>query len=101
MSTLHIVRESAFKTNDFAQCIEVLCDNDIIALLDDGCYNVNHILLNDFKNNRFQKNNVQINVLVEHARARAITVDESQFTKISMDDLVSMTFSNDRVITWQ
>ena len=102
MATLHIVRQSAFNTNDFAQCIEVICDNDVIALVDDGCYNLQHALMNNFSQSKRSENkNIQVNVLTEHAKARAITVDESLFTKISMNDLVSITFSNDRVITWQ
>jgi|GEM_PF-543039 len=101
MATLHIVRQSAFNSNDFAQCIEMVCDNDVIALLDDGCYNVQHTLMNNFQSNISQNKNIQINILADHARARAISVDESHFTKISMSNLVSMTFSNDRVITWQ
>lgn len=96
MATLHIVRQSAFNTNDFAQCINVLCFGDVIALLDDGCYNLQHTLINNIQNK-----NIQISILEEHAQARAVNIDESRFSKISMDDLVSMTFSNDRVITWQ
>ncbi|MDP7591249.1 MAG: sulfurtransferase complex subunit TusB [Litorilituus sp.] len=96
MTTLHLVRQSAFNTNDFAQCIEIINDNDAIVLLDDGCYNLHHPLINNVINQ-----NVPINVLAQHAVARAISIDESLFLQVSMNDLVSLTCNHDRVITWQ
>ncbi len=47
MSTLHLVRKSAFTTNDFAQCLSVLDHQDAIVLMDDGCYNLNHSLMDN------------------------------------------------------
>ena len=49
MATLHIVRQSAFTSNYFAQCIAVLGNNDVIAFIDDGCYNMQHNLINNIE----------------------------------------------------
>jgi len=113
MTTLHIVRQSAFNTNDFAQCLQILGNNDVIVFIDDGCYNLHHHLTkrlfdNATNNTANISDNItdnqmfiKLHVIAQHALARAITVNETQCTKIAMTDLVSLTFSNDRVITWQ
>jgi len=97
MTTLHIVRQSAFNTNDYAQCLQVLSDNDVIVFIDDGCYNLHHHLTNSINS----KISIKLKVIGQHANARAIKINEAIFTKIEMTDLVSLTFENDRVITWQ
>ncbi|MBL4940608.1 MAG: sulfurtransferase complex subunit TusB [Colwellia sp.] len=97
MATLHIVRQSAYNTDDFAQCLQVLNTNDVIVFIDDGCYNLQHSLLNTIESSK----NIQLQVITQHASARAVSINDAIFTKITMDDLVSLTFENDRVITWQ
>jgi len=97
MATLHIVRQSAFNTDDFSQCLQVLGNNDVIVFIDDGCYNLQHNLIQSIDSNK----NIQLNVIEQHAKARAIAVNEEALTKITMNNLVSLTFENDRVITWQ
>lgn len=97
MTTLHIVRQSAFNTNDFAQCIQVLRKNDVIVLIDDGCYNLHHPLISTIENS----DNVQLNIIDKHATARAITIDKALCNTISMNNLVKLTLASDRVITWQ
>ena len=97
MATLHIVRQSAFNTNDFAQCLQVLRSNDIIVFIDDGCYNLHHTSIGTINSNV----NIQLKVIGKHATARAITVDEALFSLINMNNLVELTLSTDRVITWQ
>lgn len=97
MSTLHIVRQSAFSTNDFFQCVQVLGNEDVIIFIDDGCYNLQHNLINDIDGNK----NITLKVIEQHANARAIIINENIFTKANMTDLVSLTFENERVITWQ
>lgn len=102
MTTLHIVRQSAFNSDDFAQCLHVLGNNDVIAFIDDGCYNLQHRLLNSTDSNTlFSKKSIQLKVIAQHAKARSVPIDESKITHITMNDLVSLTFENDRVITWQ
>ena len=97
MTTLHIVRQSAFNTNDFFQCLQVLGKEDVIVFTDDGCYNLQHNLIDSIDDNK----NIQLKVIKQHANARAIKINEEIFTKITMTNLVSLTFENDRVITWQ
>lgn len=97
MPTLHIVRQSAFNTADFAQCLQVLRDNDVITFIDDGCYSLRHQLINTINNEA----NIQLNVIEKHAQARGISIDETLFSVIDMSDLVDLTLSTNRVITWQ
>jgi len=97
MPTLHIVRQSAFNSDDFAQCLQVLRNNDVIVFSDDGCYNLHHKLINTIDS----KASIQLNVIDKHAQARAITIDESLYSIINMNDLVNLTLTTDRVITWQ
>ena len=97
MTTLHIVRQSAFNTNDFFQCIQVLANKDVIVFIDDGCYNLQHNLIKSIDGNK----NIKLRVIEQHAKARSIIINEEVFTKATMTDLVSLTFESDRVITWQ
>jgi tRNA 2-thiouridine synthesizing protein B len=97
MPTLHIVRQSAFNRDDFAQCLQVLRHNDVIALIDDGCYNLHHPLISTIDSTA----NIQVNVIVQHAQARGITINKALYTAIHMNGLVELTLSTNRVITWQ
>lgn len=97
MTTLHIVRQSAFNSDDFSQCLQVINDNDVIALIDDGCYNLKHQIINNIDRNK----NIQFKIVEQHANARSITINEDVAAKITMNDLVLLSFENDRVITWQ
>lgn len=97
MPTLHIVRQSAFNTDDFAQCLQVLRSNDVIVFIDDGCYNLHHKLISTIDT----EDDIQLNVIGKHAQARAITIDESLYTIIDMNNLVELTLTTNRVITWQ
>jgi tRNA 2-thiouridine synthesizing protein B len=97
MPTLHIIRQSAFNSDDFAQCLQVLCSNDVIVLIDDGCYNLHHSLISTISS----KADITLNVMAPHAKARAITINESLYNAINMNNLVELTLTTDRVITWQ
>ena len=97
MSTLHLVRQSAFTNNDFAQCINVLGEDDAIVLMDDGCYNLKHALLDTLLNSVAT---TQLSVITSHARARALEIQES-VNSIEMPALVALTFTHNQVITWQ
>ena len=95
MATLHIVRQSAYSTSDFAQCLHVVNDNDYIVFSDDGCYNLTHPILNTLIKN------VSVMSIEAHTIARAI-VNVGKYNKvIDMNDLVELTFKADKVITWQ
>jgi tRNA 2-thiouridine synthesizing protein B len=98
MSSLHLVRQSAFATNDFAQCLSVLDHQDAIILMDDGCYNLKHALMDSLI--KRVDDTITIHVIASHAKARAI---ESMATvkHIEMTDVVELTFNHSKVITWQ
>lgn len=101
MTTLHLVRRSAFETQDFYQCLALLKAEDALVLLDDGCYNLHHQLIRQVKQT--------IYVIKEHAIARAININthivelpaEQSVEPISMTSLVQMTLSYNNSITWQ
>ncbi len=95
MTTLHIVRQSAFATNDFAQCLQVVQNSDLIVFTDDGCYNLTHPSLAQVNEQ------VELKVIVEHANARALKLASTKAITITMKQLVALTFQADRVITWQ
>ena len=98
MSTLHLVRKSAFTTNDFAQCLSVLDQQDSIVLMDDGCYNLKHSLMGNLI--KRADSTITINVMTNHAQARAIET-LAEVKHIEMVDLVELTFTHKKVITWQ
>ncbi|RHW77116.1 sulfurtransferase complex subunit TusB [Colwellia sp. RSH04] len=97
MATLHLVRKSAFNSQELLQCCQVLTSLDILILIDDGCYNLNHDLLADIKEIISVKH---IKVIKHHAAARGQYVPKD-IERISMSDLVSLTFETENVITWQ
>ena len=98
MTTLHLVRQSAFATNDFAQCLSVLAHKDAIVFIDDGCYNVKHPLLSSLIER--VDDSVSLNVVDSHAKARAIEAPKS-IHKVSITEVVELTFIHKKVITWQ
>jgi tRNA 2-thiouridine synthesizing protein B len=97
MPTLHIVRQSAFNSDDFAQCLQVLRNKDVIIFIDDGCYNLHHSLINTIDS----KADITLNVMGKHAQARAIAIDEALYSVINMKNLVELTLTASSVITWQ
>lgn len=92
MTILHLVRKSAFETSDFQQCIDTLVSGDQIILLDDGCYNIHHPLLN--------KLTEKVMTVQAHANARGVEIPANSLV-ISMKDIVKLTFKHNSVITWQ
>jgi len=98
MATLHLVRQSAFATNDFAQCLSVLDRQDSIILMDDGCYNLKHALMDSLI--KRVDGTVNIHVMTSHAKARAIETITT-IKHIEMKDVVELTFNHSKVITWQ
>ena len=98
MNTLHLVRQSAFSTNDFAQCLSVVDHQDTIVLMDDGCYNLKHSLMDNLI--KRIDDTIIICVVTSHAQARAV---ESiiAVSNIKMADVVELTFTHKKVITWQ
>jgi len=102
MTILHLIRSSAFSSNDFEQCIINIEQNDDIVLLDDGCYNLKHPLMAQLL---VQQPTIKIYVINNHVQARALNTDKlmsnERFKSITMSELVPLTFSNNSVVTWQ
>ena len=96
MTTLHIMRRSAFSSDILQQCISIVQPQDTIVYCDDGCYNLTHALTSTLKTNH---PNVMIKTVLAHAQARGITSED--IVAINMADLVTLTFNHDKVITWQ
>jgi tRNA 2-thiouridine synthesizing protein B len=98
MSMLHLVRTSAFKTDDFQQCLNVVQTTDTIVLLDDGCYNLTHDLWKEALN----KIGLPSLYIVEaHAQARAIIVDKNRINTLSLDALITLICETTKSVTWQ
>lgn len=105
MSTLHLIRQSAFNTSDLSQCLSVLSDKDALVLIDDGCYNLNHLLLKPLLQQVAHPtiqtgNSLSVNVVASHVKARAIQFPDG-VTLLEMSDVVDLTFAHNKVITWQ
>jgi len=97
MSVLHLLRSSAFEKNDFKQCLKNLKPDDSLVLMDDGCYNLHHPLMNEA---RAILDLANIHMVKTHAQARAVNCDQD-ITLIALDDIILLTFSKDTVVTWQ
>ena len=97
MATLHLIRNSAFINNDLAQCLELATNTDILVLIDDACYNVHHPLIEKVLSQQLE---LKISIMNTHARARAISVPPL-IEVITMNKLIELTFTYDKVITWQ
>jgi len=93
MSILHLVRTSAFQHDDLAQCLQVYSPEDTIVFMDDGCYNLDHNLLQS-------RTEVKPLVISEHCQARAVAImDKNQ--SLNLEKLTLLFFSHDSVLTWQ
>jgi len=99
MSILHLVRRSAFETQDLAQCLLNITVEDKVILMDDGCYNLHHPLIEQVEAV------CSIDIIKIHAQARAvslITVEKnSTLGIISIDDLTQLMTNFDAICTWQ
>jgi tRNA 2-thiouridine synthesizing protein B len=78
--------------------LSVLEHHDAIVLMDDGCYNLKHSLLESLINR--VDGLININVIATHAKARALGLIAA-VNAIEMSDVVELTFKHDKVITWQ
>ncbi len=93
MSILHLVRTSAYQSNELMQCLQVFNDDDALVLIDDGCYNIKHALLSTFNENNLY-------FIHKHIQARAINSTLTN-SAISFSELNTLIFKYHSVITWQ
>jgi len=101
MSTLHIIRASAFSNNTVKNSIALLKGTDKILLIDDGVYNLNHAVLGEMTHLISKQ---QLFVIGAHIQARGVkcSATESElFTNITIDDVVELSLSVSQNITWQ
>lgn len=96
MAMLHIIRSSGFSNNALELCIGNLQQGDSLALLDDGCYNLNHKNLSTLAQQLGHEN---IYVINEHVKSRALNTPKSIKT-ISLAQLSELIFTHDNNITW-
>lgn len=98
MSMLHLVRTSAFQSNDFEQCLNVVQTSDTLVLLDDGCYNLNHEL---WQQAASKLPLTALYIIEAHAQARAITLDKESVSTLSLDALMKLICNTEKSVTWQ
>jgi sulfur relay protein TusB/DsrH len=98
MSMLHLVRTSAFQTNDFEQCLNVVETSDTIVLLDDGCYNLSHELWQEALN---KITLTALYIIEAHAQARAVSIDKTKINTLSLDALITLICETEQSVTWQ
>ncbi|MGB0938087.1 MAG: sulfurtransferase complex subunit TusB [Colwellia sp.] len=96
MSTLHIVRQSAFTSNSLKQCLQIALPGDSIVFIDDGCYCLTHPIYEQY----ILGASLTLNIINDHAKARGIELHKN-IQAINMSDLVELTFKMDNAITWQ
>jgi tRNA 2-thiouridine synthesizing protein B len=94
LTILHLIRCSAFSSNQLENCLATLAEVDSIVLLDDGCYSMVHRCLID----NIAKGNVYI--VTEHATARGLE-PPLKINNISLTELTELMFSHHSVVTWQ
>ena len=96
MTTLHLVRTSSFADDNFQNALTAASAEDGLVLLDDGCYALH---AKELIANLVQKD-LALFIVASHLKARGI---ESPLAArlIAMTELVDLTFSYQRVITWQ
>jgi sulfur relay protein TusB/DsrH len=98
MSMLHLVRTSAFKTNDFQQCLNVIQTSDTLVLLDDGCYNLSH----DLWQQALSKIALPALYIIEtHAKARSVSIDYNRVNILSLEALMTLICETEKSVTWQ
>lgn len=99
ISTLHLIRTSAFNNNNLSSCLNTLLDDDAVILLDDGCYCLQHVVISKL----FDKN-IKLYFIDEHVKARGILLSNKQteqFKSIDLTALLHLTMTYTKTITWQ
>ncbi|NMP32322.1 sulfurtransferase complex subunit TusB [Thalassotalea sp. M1531] len=95
MSTLHLIRTSAFADTNLAQCAQLLAKHDAILLLDDGCYNLKHPSIATISEQQ-----IDIFVIEHHYLARGLAL-APQSKSIVIEDIPELMLNYKQSITWQ
>ena len=94
LTILHLIRRSAFNSNQLENCLATLSAADSIVLIDDGCYSINHPSLIAVISTH------HVYVVTEHVNARGVCLIDS-INSISLKELTDLMFNHDSVVTWQ
>lgn len=93
--TLHLLRQSPFTNDDMLLCNEILMLNDSVVLMDDGCYTLNHPLLN-----KLHKKCENIFIIEQHALARGLSLSNN-IQVIDITTFNQFVFEHKNSVTWQ
>ena len=96
MTTLHLIRDSVLSNNTITLALRNLAPNDVIVLIDDGCYNLNSAFISDAQ--KIIPLN-QCYAIEEHVNARGLQVNTA--IVINYEYLLELIFNHQNVITWQ
>ena len=95
MAILHIVRSSAFNDNKLNLCLSIISSKDTLFLMDDGVYNVAHPKL------MTRTDSLTVYALYNHLQARGVDIGDSAIALANLKDLVTLSDTATKVITWQ
>lgn len=95
MSTLHLLRSSAFHSDNFQLTLSALQKNDALIFIDDGCYCLTHPLFRQCLTMP-----ITLYAEPEHVNARGLSLP-NKVSRLTIAQLVDLTFTYQRVITWQ
>ncbi|WNC70313.1 sulfurtransferase complex subunit TusB [Thalassotalea nanhaiensis] len=95
MAILHIVRSSAFNDNKLNLCLSIISSKDTLFLMDDGVYNVAHPKL------MTRTDSLTVYALYNHLQARGVDIGDSAIVLANLKDLVTLSDTATKVITWQ
>lgn len=96
MTTLHLIRDSALSNNTITLALTNLSANDVVVLLDDGCYNINQAFIKEVQH---IVPFAQCFAVEQHVIARSLPL--STLTLITYKQLLESIFNHQNVITWQ
>ncbi|XQW86812.1 sulfurtransferase complex subunit TusB [Thalassotalea piscium] len=96
MTTLHLIRDSALSNNTVKLSLTNLAIDDVLVLLDDGCYNVNLSFMDDVHK---VLPDTQCYAITPHLRARDLSSET--INTLSYKELLELIMNHNNVITWQ
>ncbi|MGB1198441.1 MAG: sulfurtransferase complex subunit TusB [Thalassotalea sp.] len=96
MTTLHLIRDNTLINNSVHLALTNIAPDDIVVLIDDGCYNVEQVLMSSIQ---AVLPITQCYAIKSHLCARALPTDN--ITLINYEQLVDLIFIHNNVITWQ
>jgi tRNA 2-thiouridine synthesizing protein B len=90
--TLHLIQKSPFTTSVLQNCLDVINEEDIILLMQDGVYSCQLPTLSTIEN--------RILVLRDDLDARGIQADKTDIEIISYENFVTFCTQCKNIISW-